>query len=49
MPNVQDLRRAAGWRDGCPAAGMTAKAVRSGRWLGVLSLFRIKNSVSVYV
>ena len=34
LPNVQDLRRAAGWRAGCSAVGMTAKAVRSGHWLG---------------
>ena len=25
-----------GWRAGCPAVGMTAKAVRSGHWFGTL-------------
>src|SRR5664280_2757355 len=30
--------RSAGWRDGCPAAGMSAKAVRSGHWLGSVSV-----------
>jgi len=24
----------AGWRDGCPAAGMKAKRIASGHWLG---------------
>jgi len=37
MPNVQDPRRAAGWRDGCSAVGMPAKAVRSGHWFGKFS------------
>ena len=46
LPNAQDLRRAAGWRAGCSVAavasakvaagGMTAKAVRSGHWLGAV-------------
>ena len=30
LPNDQDLRCAAGWRAGCSAVGMTAKAIRSG-------------------
>ena len=34
MPNAQDLRRAAGWRAGCSAVGMTDKAIRSGHWFG---------------
>ena len=33
MPNAQDLRCAAGWRAGCSAGGMPAKAIRSGHWL----------------
>jgi hypothetical protein len=32
--DAQYLRRAAGWRAGCSAVGMTAKAVRSGHWFG---------------
>jgi len=36
MANDQDLRCAAGWRAGCPAVGMTAKAIRSGRLFGEL-------------
>jgi len=34
LPNAQDLRCAAGWRAGCSAVGMPAKAIRSGHWFG---------------
>jgi hypothetical protein len=39
VANAQDLRCAAGWRAGCFAGGMTAKAIRSGRWFGDLFIF----------
>ena len=42
VPNAQDLRRPAGWRAGCSAVGMPAKAIRSGHWLGDLLLLEGK-------
>jgi hypothetical protein len=41
MPNAQDLRCAAGWRAGCSAVGMPAKAIRSGHWLALFFLLLI--------
>ena len=46
MPNAQDLRRAAGWRAGCSAGGMTDKAIRSGRWFGEFLILPTLKSAS---
>jgi hypothetical protein len=44
LPNAQDLRCAADWRAGCPAIGMTDKAIRSGRLFG--KVFEIVSGLS---